>query len=159
MTSLPRRHRHIGAYGICIVKDHVLLIRKARGPYTGLLDLPGGGIEFGEEPEAALRREFVEETGIIIHNSVLVRAVSHVARYVTDRGESEELHHLGFLYDVTVQYAERVGPCGSMVLPEVNSLPDGEDSRGAVWTPIVTIDPGTPTPFARIALVVGEGSR
>ena len=38
-----------------------LLIRQKRGPYAGKLDFPGGGIEFGESPEQALRREFAEE--------------------------------------------------------------------------------------------------
>lgn len=51
---------------MCIASERVLLIRKARGPYTGMLNLSGGGIEFGEESGAALRREFIKETGLAI---------------------------------------------------------------------------------------------
>lgn len=37
--------RYIGAYGILLDRGRVLLVRKLPGPYTGTLDLPGGGIE------------------------------------------------------------------------------------------------------------------
>ena len=47
-----------GAYGITVVDDQVFVVRW-RGKYF----LPGGGIEPGERPEAALRREVLEETG------------------------------------------------------------------------------------------------
>lgn len=57
-------HRHLGAYGLALVDGRVLLIRKVKGPYTGSWDLPGGGIEHGESPADAVRREFVEETGL-----------------------------------------------------------------------------------------------
>ena len=60
---------HSGAYGVLTnaLGSEILLIRKSRGPYTGLLDLPGGQIEPGESPEDAVRREFAEETGLDIH--------------------------------------------------------------------------------------------
>ncbi|NIK72423.1 ADP-ribose pyrophosphatase YjhB (NUDIX family) [Paenibacillus sp. BK720] len=35
-------YRHIGVYGICIVNEKILVIRKSIGPYAGQLDLPGG---------------------------------------------------------------------------------------------------------------------
>ena len=49
--------KHIGSYGLIIKNDQVALIKKARGGYTGLLDLPGGGIEHNETPVEALHRE------------------------------------------------------------------------------------------------------
>ena len=45
------KHTHLGVYGVLIQHDHILLIQKARGPHKGKWDLPGGSIEFGEEPE------------------------------------------------------------------------------------------------------------
>ncbi len=52
-----------GVYGIVVVEGEILLVRQPKGPYAGKLDLPGGGIEWGENPEQALRREFKEEVG------------------------------------------------------------------------------------------------
>lgn len=41
-------------------------VREDDGPYHGLLEFPGGGIESGEEPLAAAIREVEEEVGIKI---------------------------------------------------------------------------------------------
>lgn len=54
----------IGAYGVAMEGDRILLIKQKGGPFKGLYDFPGGGIEFGETPEAALRREFEEEVAM-----------------------------------------------------------------------------------------------
>lgn len=37
--------KHLGAYGLLIQNEKILLIKKATGPYQGKLDLPGGTIE------------------------------------------------------------------------------------------------------------------
>lgn len=154
MMNSPRQHRHIGVYGVCILQGYMLLIRKARGPYTGQLGLPGGGIEFGEEPEDALRREFIEETGITILNPSLLRVASKQVRYIAGDGVVEELHHLGLIYSVSVAHHELLDTHGYEELPKVNLLPDGEDSGGAIWVRLVDIDADTLTPFARLAIPV-----
>jgi 8-oxo-dGTP pyrophosphatase MutT (NUDIX family) len=48
------------ACGLLLHDGKVLLQRKRDEPIWAL---PGGRIEFGETPEAALRREWIEETG------------------------------------------------------------------------------------------------
>ena len=58
------KHTHLGVYAIIRQNRKFLLIKKARGPYTGMFDLPGGKIEFGETPEQTLVREVAEETGL-----------------------------------------------------------------------------------------------
>lgn len=56
---------HCGVYGIWLnARGRAVLIRKARGPYLGLLDLPGGTAAPGEGPEETLRRELIEECGV-----------------------------------------------------------------------------------------------
>jgi 8-oxo-dGTP diphosphatase len=53
--------------GICIIEDQLLMVRH-RG--IGVTDTfwcpPGGGIQFSENAHDALKREFLEETGLII---------------------------------------------------------------------------------------------
>jgi 8-oxo-dGTP diphosphatase len=52
-------------YGVLRERGKVLLTRSAfRG--TSFVNFPGGGIEIGEAPMAALLREFVEETGLVV---------------------------------------------------------------------------------------------
>jgi len=42
---------YIGVYGIIINEGKILFIKKSRGPYKGMYDLPGGGVEYGESFE------------------------------------------------------------------------------------------------------------
>jgi 8-oxo-dGTP diphosphatase len=52
-------------YGVLRENGKVLLTRSAfRG--TSFVNFPGGGVEIGEAPGAALLREFVEETGLVV---------------------------------------------------------------------------------------------
>ncbi len=55
-------------YGVLHEHGRVLLTRSAfRG--RELVNFPGGGVEIGEAPMDALKREFVEETGLIVRPS------------------------------------------------------------------------------------------
>jgi ADP-ribose pyrophosphatase YjhB (NUDIX family) len=53
-------------------EGRLLLTRRAIEPYKGLWDAPGGFIEEGEHPHAALRRELFEETGLVVEPGDLV---------------------------------------------------------------------------------------
>lgn len=57
----PRQITRVGVYGVVIENGEMLVVRQQRGPFAGKFDFPGGGIEFGETVEEALRREFIEE--------------------------------------------------------------------------------------------------
>lgn len=56
-----RRPRHRGALACVRVGGAVLLIRQS---YRRAWTLPGGGVRPGEPPEAAARRELMEELGL-----------------------------------------------------------------------------------------------
>ena len=59
-------HRAFGVYGICIKDRKLLVINKNGGPYINRYDLPGGSLEEGEGLSVAMKREFLEETGLEI---------------------------------------------------------------------------------------------
>jgi ADP-ribose pyrophosphatase YjhB (NUDIX family) len=44
----------------------LLLIRRGHEPHAGLWSLPGGRVEAGETLEQAVRREVLEETGLLV---------------------------------------------------------------------------------------------
>ena len=50
--------------GIVIKDNKILLARHTYGGGTGMLIVPGGYVNFGETPQDALVREFMEETNI-----------------------------------------------------------------------------------------------
>lgn len=52
-------------YGVLHERGRVLLTRSAfKG--SSFINFPGGGVDLGEGPMAALLREFVEETGLVV---------------------------------------------------------------------------------------------
>ncbi|MEM5797791.1 MAG: NUDIX hydrolase [Candidatus Aenigmatarchaeota archaeon] len=55
----------IGVGGALIKNGKILILKRAKGKTLAQhWEIPGGKIESGEEPDQALKREFLEETGI-----------------------------------------------------------------------------------------------
>lgn len=52
--------------GVVIHQGKVLLARHTYGGGAGKLIIPGGYVNMGETPQQALKREFLEETGICV---------------------------------------------------------------------------------------------
>lgn len=115
------------------------MIHKARGAYQGQWDLPGGRLEFGEQPETALHREIEEETGLT-HLQVMIRSAESTVLEWVYQGEPEELHHIGMLYDVVLTAASQPD--------HIKKEPDGEDSLGADWFTLEQVRDLSLTPFA-----------
>lgn len=94
-----KQFKHIGAYGLILDNDKIVLIKKVGGPYNGKLDLPGGTIEWGEKPEIALVRELEEEVGIKVIDYELFDGNSITFEW-THKSELEQGHHIGFFYKI-----------------------------------------------------------
>lgn len=52
--------------GVVIKDNKVLLARHTYGSGTGKLIIPGGYLNFGETPQEAVKREYLEETNIVV---------------------------------------------------------------------------------------------
>lgn len=131
--------RHLGVYGLVINNDKVLLVKKARGAYTGKYDLPGGSIEHGEKPIETLKRELMEETGTEVKNVRLIDANSVVVEWMHHE-EMESMHHIGIIYEVEIEEGT------------IKEDADGLDSLGAVWYQIDTLTENDLSPLTYEAL-------
>ncbi len=126
---------HVGAYGFIIRDGKIALIKKARGGYTGLLDLPGGGIEHLETPVEALKRELQEEAGVTVKDYELILATSRTFTWKMEEDVLEDLHHIGILYKVDVEE------------DTLKSDADGLDSNGCNYYEISKLKKEELTPF------------
>ena len=84
--------------------DKVLLLRRSGGnpKYERLFELPGGKVDFGEDPKATLQREVAEETGL----EVLTLQLSEV--YSVLDAEDPQKQYLSLVFWVGVQGGQHV---------------------------------------------------
>ncbi|MES0278689.1 MAG: NUDIX hydrolase [Dehalococcoidales bacterium] len=76
--------------------DNVLLVKQFRKAVEKeVLEIPAGGIEPGEEPVAAVKRELCEETGF------LPKRVERIGGFYSAPGYSSEFLHLFVASDLT----------------------------------------------------------
>ena len=56
----------LGVGALIFGNDTILLVERGKEPLKGYWSLPGGLLELGEKLEAAVSREVLEETGLIV---------------------------------------------------------------------------------------------
>jgi 8-oxo-dGTP diphosphatase len=108
----PLESRRVPCVG-AVVRDgrgRLLLVRRGRPPGLGLWSLPGGRVEAGETPEAALAREVREETGLEVTVGALV-------------GRVERAGPGGVVYDIADHVCTVTG----------GRLAPGDDADDARW--------------------------
>jgi 8-oxo-dGTP pyrophosphatase MutT (NUDIX family) len=113
----PRRQR-VAAYALLVRGDgpdeEVLLTRmSSRTRIPGRWTLPGGGVDHGEDPREALRREVLEETGLHVDPGVALDV--HSSHFTGPRADGlvEDYHGIHLIF------AARVLPESEHVEPHV----------------------------------------
>ena len=59
-----RKNPALTVDAIAIIGSQIILIKRRNPPFQGTYALPGGFVDYGETVEAAVIREFKEETGL-----------------------------------------------------------------------------------------------
>ena len=125
------------AYAVLRDGDDVLLTRLRDS--GRMWTLPGGGIDHGEDPVAALTREVYEETGLDLTPGRLVAVSSKHFTGHAPNGRLEDFHAIRLVYDGTVPRGE----------PRVTEV-DGS-TEAVAWVPLRDVG------GLRLADVVAEG--
>jgi ADP-ribose pyrophosphatase YjhB (NUDIX family) len=92
----PRQQiTRVAAYGLVLQDDRILLCRLSeRVPNIGgRWTLPGGGVEFGEDPALAVTREVYEETGMKVRTVSLAGVNSYASE-----NQSRKFHSIRIIY-------------------------------------------------------------
>lgn len=131
------RTQRLGAYAVVFSSDRgddrLLLTRISPVGYpSGAWTLPGGGVDHGESPHAAVVRELYEETGLVARS---VRLVDAHDVHVVDVGRDdryEDYHGVHLLYAADVDAdapLEVIDVGGSTDLAQWVRLDDVADLR------------------------------
>jgi ADP-ribose pyrophosphatase len=126
--ELWRRGRAVGMIPYDPVSDQVVLIEQFRLPAQAagldpvLVELPAGLLEDGEDPEAAMRRELLEEMRLEAGR------IEHVGAFLLSPGGCDELLDL-YVGEVR---APAAGPDG--IAGTAGEANEGEDIRTRVWS-------------------------
>lgn len=142
----PKQVQRLAAYALVRRTDSVLLTRiSSRGHHVGVWTLPGGGIDHGEHPQAAVAREVAEECGLECTVGRII-AVDDLAVHGTGpNGRDEDFHgvHLVFAAEVADGEPRVVETDGTT--DEVAWIPVADITSGAV--PVLDV--------VRVALAAG----
>jgi mutator protein MutT len=104
-------------------RDEMLVVRRAKEPAKGKLDLPGGFVDMGETVEEGMIREIKEETGLDVTNIEYLFSSPNVYVY----------SGMG-VHTLDMDYLARVH--GS-----VPAIKAADDAAEALWIPIAQVNP------------------
>jgi 8-oxo-dGTP pyrophosphatase MutT (NUDIX family) len=124
----------VGVYGVALQNESILLITKGdKHIPPDQLDLPGGGFEFGETSEEALRREFREEVGMTFKSMRLLDNLTSTTD-ILEANPPYTFHQIGQIYEVYGWEA----------------IPGAVTEHAYAWYPLDSINTKLLTPFAEV---------
>jgi ADP-ribose pyrophosphatase YjhB (NUDIX family) len=99
----PVRRQRLAAYALVVRGDAVLLTRiSPRGAHPGSWTLPGGGIDHGESPRAAVIREVREECGVECAVGELLTVHDDHFDGTAPTGRHEDFHGVHLVFAATI---------------------------------------------------------
>lgn len=118
MTSRRYPERPIVGIGAIVIDgDSVLLVERGREPLKGYWSIPGGVLEIGESLKDGLRREVLEETGLLVD---VLEVVEVFERILRDASGAPEYHY------VLIDY---------LCVATGGEMRPGDDVIGVRWAP------------------------
>jgi ADP-ribose pyrophosphatase YjhB (NUDIX family) len=75
----------VGVGAVVLDGERVLVVQRGQPPLKGQWSLPGGALELGETLEEGIRREVLEETGLIVEPLAVVEVLDRISRDVEGR--------------------------------------------------------------------------
>lgn len=128
MPERPPKRQRLAAYAVLLREGAVLLARLAPHVAFQGWTLPGGGVDHGEHPRDALRREIYEEAGLHAEPGRLLDVYSLHYTGARPDGLVEDYHAVGLIFEAEL-LPESVG-----VEPHVTDV--GGSSDHAAWVPL-----------------------
>src|SRR5215472_7552885 len=81
----------VGVGALIFERGRILMAQRGKEPLKGWWSLPGGALETGESLEAAVRREVLEETGLVVEPK---RVFEIFERIMRDAAGKVEYHYV-----------------------------------------------------------------
>lgn len=142
-----RKVQRVAAYAVIIRDHHILLSRLAsRLTARELWTLPGGGVEHGEDPRAAVVREVHEETGLDVDIAETARVYSFHNRNNWRHGRRVDAHAVRIVYDGWVP----------VDAPEPHVVEVDGSTMEAAWKPLAAVLDGTVPTVALVTEVLEQ---
>ena len=131
MTRRHPKHPLPGVGALIIRRNSILLVQRARNPLKGYWSLPGGLIETGENIEGALKREVLEETGLIVRPKKMFEIFERIIQDAQGRVEYHYILH-DYLCTVVSGDLKAGDDAGSVAWVERKNLKDLQLTEGTL---------------------------